>query len=103
MHAPYFSQTRITLPPPYPRPAFFGGYLNANYFYLAQAADLDAAQLASLAAASFRASLLLGEPERQRHLADVEAALCAWEAGAPHAARAGRKRRRASKRQKLEP
>lgn len=68
-------------------PAYFfhadsgGGYVNANYTYLANVAGLSASQLAQLAAAGFRASFLDDVAKRQ-HIAAVAAALEEWEAAA---------------------
>lgn len=60
--------------------AFFGGYVCANYAYLARVAGLTPAQLAALAANSFRASFLLDAAAKQRHCADVAAVLHEWQA-----------------------
>ena len=60
--------------------AFFGGYVCANYAYLARVAGLNPAQLAALAANSFRASFLLDAATKQRHCADVAAVLHEWQA-----------------------
>lgn len=61
-------------------PAYFGGYVCANYAYLARVAGLNAPQLAELAANSFRASFLLDAAAKERHCADVAAALREWQA-----------------------
>lgn len=60
--------------------AYFGGYVCANYAYLARVAGLDAPQLAALAANSFRASFLLDAAAKERHCADVAATLREWQA-----------------------
>ncbi len=53
-------------------PAYFGGYVNANFKAVAGALDLTIDQLARLAANSFTGSFL--PPEAQaRHLAEIEA------------------------------
>lgn len=67
-------------PLPLASQAYFGGYVCANYAYLARVAGLDAPQLAALAANSFRASFLLDATAKERHCADVAAALREWQA-----------------------
>lgn len=59
-------------------PAYFGGYISANYKFIAAMAGLGPQQLADLAAASFKASFL---PRREMTawLEEVEHALQAWE------------------------
>lgn len=52
----------------------------ANYAYLARVAGLNAPQLAELAANSFRASFLLDAAAKERHCAEVAAALREWQA-----------------------
>ena len=61
-------------------PAYFGGWVNANYSYLARAAGLSAAQLAALAANSFAASFALDPAAKARHAESVAAALREYEA-----------------------
>ena len=53
-------------------PAYFGGYVNANYRALRDALGLDDVTLVELARNSFRASFLT-EEEKARHLAEVDA------------------------------
>jgi adenine deaminase len=53
-------------------PAYFGGYVNENYRAVRDALALSDATLAELARNSFRASFL-SEPEKARHLAEVDA------------------------------
>ena len=53
-------------------PAYFGGYVNANYRALRDALGLDEVTLVELARNSFRASFLT-EEEKARHLAEVDA------------------------------
>ena len=65
---------------PAPPQAYFGGYVCANYAYLARVAGLNAPQLAELAANSFRASFLLDAAAKERHCAEVAAALREWQA-----------------------
>ncbi|KAL4458894.1 hypothetical protein ABPG75_013759 [Micractinium tetrahymenae] len=64
------------LPPS--KAACSGGYVNANYLYLAEVAGLDEAALAELAANSFRASFL-GPAAKEAHVAEVAAVLAAWQ------------------------
>lgn len=52
-------------------PAYFSGYLTENYTAMAEALELDAAQLARLAAASFEASFLPRE-RKEALLTEVE-------------------------------
>jgi adenosine deaminase len=52
-------------------PAYFGGYVNENYFAAAEALGLTAVQVATLAANSFRASFL-DATETGRHLREIE-------------------------------
>ncbi|PRW60100.1 adenosine deaminase [Chlorella sorokiniana] len=75
-------ETRVPVTVNSDDPAYFGGYVCANYAYLAQVAGLDAPQLAALAANSFRASFLLDAAAKERHCADVAVALREWQAGA---------------------
>lgn len=51
-------------------PAYFGGYLDANYRKTAFALSLTKAELLALARNSFQSSWLSG-PEQSRHLADI--------------------------------
>jgi len=53
-------------------PAYFGGYVNANYRALRNALGLEDEILVELARNSFRASFLT-EEEKARHLAEVDA------------------------------
>ena len=53
-------------------PAYFGGYVNANYRALRDALGLEDEILVELARNSFRASFLT-EEEKARHLAEVDA------------------------------
>lgn len=75
--------------PAYFRHPSYGGYINANYLYLAEVAGLDEPALADLAANSFRASFL-APAAREVHLAEVAEVLAAWRAGhGQHAALKG--------------
>ncbi|MCY4178605.1 MAG: adenosine deaminase, partial [Endozoicomonadaceae bacterium] len=47
-------------------PAYFGGYINENYFAVAKALSLDKATLVQLAHNSFTASLLDAETKAAR-------------------------------------
>ncbi|KAI7841287.1 hypothetical protein COHA_005060 [Chlorella ohadii] len=73
-------ETRVLVTVNSDDPAFFGGYVCANYAYLARVAGLTPAQLAALAANSFQASFLLDAAAKQRHCADVAAVLQEWQA-----------------------
>ncbi|HEY4940344.1 MAG TPA: adenosine deaminase [Rhizomicrobium sp.] len=53
-------------------PAYFGGYLNDNYNAVADALSLTRAEVVTLAKNSFLGSFL-GEPEKARHVAAVDA------------------------------
>ncbi len=53
-------------------PAYFGGYVNANYRAVQQAFDLSRAELAGLARASFAASWL-DDKAKARRIAEVDA------------------------------
>ncbi len=53
-------------------PAYFGGYVNANYLAVAQAFGLGPTEMAGLAKNSFAASFL-SAPEKQARIAEVEA------------------------------
>lgn len=53
-------------------PAYFGGYLNANYLETAKALDLGRPELLELASNSFKASFL-SEGEINKHLKDINA------------------------------
>jgi adenosine deaminase len=57
-------------------PAYFGGYVNANYRAVRDAFGLSAGDLASLARNSFAASFL-GPEEKARRIAEVDAYLAA--------------------------
>ncbi|GAB4817172.1 hypothetical protein N2152v2_004218 [Parachlorella kessleri] len=61
-------------------PAYFGGYINDNYAYVAKVAELTPSQLADLAKASFRASFI-PEGQKQQLIEEVDAVLEAWQAG----------------------
>ena len=61
-------------------PAYFGGYVNANYRALRDALGLDDVTLVELARNSFRASFLT-EEEKARHLAEVDALAAAESIG----------------------
>jgi adenosine deaminase len=52
-------------------PAYFGGYINANFRAAAEARGLSVEQLAALARNSFLGSFL-GEDEKRRHVANVD-------------------------------
>ena len=52
-------------------PAYFGGYVNANYTAVAEGLDLSQAQLVELAKNSFRASWL-EEEQKQQFLAEID-------------------------------
>ncbi|MCR4294720.1 MAG: adenosine deaminase [Elusimicrobia bacterium] len=52
-------------------PAYFGGYVDANYRDTARALGLSAAELTTLARNSFLSSWLAG-PEKDRHLAEID-------------------------------
>lgn len=54
-------------------PAYFGGYIGENYVATARALGVTGAQMHEVARNSFLASFL-GEDEKQRHLAAVDAA-----------------------------
>jgi len=53
-------------------PAYFGGYINANFHAVADALDLSAGELATLAGNSFAGSFLDGAA-KAKHLADLQA------------------------------
>jgi adenosine deaminase len=55
-------------------PAYFGGYVNANYRAVAEALNLTRDDLALLARNSFAAAFL-GDPEKQKFLAGLDAYL----------------------------
>ena len=61
-------------------PAYFGGYVNANYRALRDALGLKDESLVELARNSFRASFLTAE-EKARHLAEVDAVAAAESIG----------------------
>ena len=52
-------------------PAYFGGYMNANFLQTAEALDLTQEEIKTLAKNSFEYSLL-SEEEKAKYLADVE-------------------------------
>jgi adenosine deaminase len=58
-------------------PAYFSGYLNANYEYIAEAADLGADDIAKLARNSFAASFISGQHKLQAY-AQIREVLAAW-------------------------
>lgn len=53
-------------------PAYFGGYMNANYYQIAEALTLSRAEIAKLAANSFTASWL-PKATKEKYTADIEA------------------------------
>jgi len=53
-------------------PAYFGGYMNANFIATAEALDLTREEIAHLAENGFKASFLLDEA-KEEHLSDVRA------------------------------
>ncbi len=53
-------------------PAYFGGYINANFHAVAEALDLSVDEIATLARNSFTGSFL-GEADKARHVAAIEA------------------------------
>lgn len=53
-------------------PAYFGGYVNANFHAVAEALDLSVDEIATLASNSFTGSFL-GEVDKTRHVAAIEA------------------------------
>lgn len=58
-------------------PAYFSGYLNANYEYIAAVADLGAEGIAKLARNSFAASFIPGQQKLQAY-AQIRDAMAAW-------------------------
>lgn len=52
-------------------PAYFGGYMNANFLQTAEALDLTQEEIKTLVRNSFEYSLL-SEEEKAKYLADVE-------------------------------
>lgn len=52
-------------------PAYFGGYVNANFHAVAEALDLSIDEIATLARNSFAGSFL-GDADKNRHIAAVE-------------------------------
>src|SRR3546814_20660343 len=56
-------------------PAYFGGYVNANYQAVADALDLSRAELVALARNSFTGSFLDADGQA-RHLAEISAYAC---------------------------
>jgi len=52
-------------------PAYFGGYMNANFLGVAEALDLTKAELITLAKNSFRASWL-DEADKIRWMAEID-------------------------------
>ncbi len=63
-------------------PAYFGGYINANYVAAAEAFGWDAEQLAALARNSFAAAFL-DAAAKAAHLHAVDAYLDAWKGRSP--------------------
>lgn len=55
-------------------PAYFGGYMNANYFAVAEALDLSREDIAELARNAFRASWLSNE-EKEMRIREVDLCL----------------------------
>lgn len=55
-------------------PAYFGGYVNANFNAVADALDLDRSELVTLARNSFKGAFL-STSDRDRHLATIDAYL----------------------------
>jgi adenosine deaminase len=53
-------------------PSYFGGYVNANYFAVAEALDLSKAELVTLARNSFTGSFL-DDAAKAKHLAAIDA------------------------------
>lgn len=53
-------------------PAYFGGYMNANYYQIAEALTLSRAEIAKLATNSFTASWL-PKATKEKYIADIEA------------------------------
>jgi adenosine deaminase len=58
-------------------PAYFSGYLNANYEYIAAVADLGADDIARLARNSFAASFISGQQKLQAY-AQIREVMAAW-------------------------
>jgi adenosine deaminase len=58
-------------------PAYFSGYLNDNYEYVAAVAKLGAEDIARLARNSFAASFIRGEQKLQAY-AQIREVLAAW-------------------------
>lgn len=58
-------------------PAYFSGYLNTNYKYLAAVADLGAGDITRLVRNSFAASFISGEQKLQAY-AQIREVLAAW-------------------------
>jgi adenosine deaminase len=52
-------------------PAYFGGYMNENYYETAKALNLNTDQLKQLAVNAFEASWLSSE-EKKKHIDDVK-------------------------------
>ena len=52
-------------------PAYFGGYVNANFKAIAEALDLSREQLVQLAENSFTGSFL-SESDQTKHLAEIQ-------------------------------
>ncbi len=61
-------------------PAYFGGYVNANYSAVANALSLGIGELAQLAANSFTGSFL-PQDEIETHLSEIDRYVSAWKAG----------------------
>ena len=57
-------------------PAYFGGYMNANFIGVADALDLSKADLVRLARNSFAGSFLAA-PDVARHLAGIDSYVAA--------------------------
>jgi adenosine deaminase len=59
-------------------PAYFGGYMNENYYETAMALNLSMNQIKQLALNGFEASWL-GPEEKAKHIANVEEYFSSWE------------------------
>lgn len=60
-------------------PAYFGGYLNDNYFACLEALHLTEAEIIQLAKNSFKASFI-AETEKMRYLKSIDETVAAWQA-----------------------
>ena len=59
-------------------PAYFGGYINANFIAVAQGCGLSEEELAQLARNSFKAALALSESEQDMHIEHVDQSFAEW-------------------------